>query len=138
MTEHNVTGDDIRVPTVEDIIKRQKNTILEFVLEDYIGEILPEELGYFDDEEINIHITMKDGSNTTVSLVTTEMVVQEIHNYPLNDTTMGIWVGQDAVAQIKAADKRTPLIVRMLEDGTIRYRPTGFFRSIWFWLFTPF
>jgi len=136
--EHNVTPDDIPVPTVEDIIKRKKNTVAGFVLEDYVGEVLPDELGYFDDEEINIRIAMKDGSNVTVSLVTTEMVVQEIHLYALNDTSMELSMDEETVADIKAADSRTATIVRMLEDGTIEYKPTGFFRRIWFFLFTPF
>jgi hypothetical protein len=136
--EHNVTTDEIPVPTVEDITRRQKNTIAGFVLDDYVGEILPEELDYFDNEEINIYVAMKDGTNLTVSLVTTEMVVQEIHPFALNETSMEVWVGEDTVAEVKAADNRTATIVRLLETGKIAYEPTSFFRRLWFWLFTPF
>lgn len=136
--EYNVTTDEIPVPTIEDITAAPKTTILDFVLENYIGEVIPEELDYFDEETINIYVAMKNGTNTTVSLVTTQMVVQEVHPYALNDTSMEVWIEEDAVRKIKAADTRTELIVSMLSDGTIRYRPTGFFRRIWFWLFTPF
>ncbi len=135
---YNVTEDEIPVPTIEDIIARQKNTIVGFVLEDYVGEILPEALDYFDDELITVHIMMKDNTTQDVGIATTEMVVQEAHPYALNDTSVEVWIEEDTVAAIKAADERTPLIVSKLEDGSIRYRPTGFFRRIWFWLFKPF
>lgn len=136
--QYNVTTDDVPVPTIEDIIRQEKNILLNFVLNDYIGEVIPEELEYFDEEEINIYVAMKDGSNATVGVVTTEMVVQEVHQYELNDSTMDIWIDEDAVAQIKAADKRAQTILTMLETGTIRYKPTGLWRRLWFWFFTPF
>ncbi len=137
--QHNVTTDAIPIPTVEQITsKAGKTTIAQFVIEDYVGEVIPEELDYFDDEAINIHVSLKDGTNTTVSLITTEMVVQEIHHYALNDTSINIRISEDTVVGIKAADNRTQTIVHLLADGTITYKPTGFFRRIWFWLFTPF
>ncbi len=136
--EYNVTTDDIKVPTIDDITARSKTTIAGFVLEDYVGEVLPESMGYFDDETINIFLSFKDGSNKTVSIVTTEMVLQEVHPYALNDTTLDIVMDEDTVASIKAADERTPKIINLLETGVITYRPTGFFRRIWFWLFKPF
>lgn len=136
--ERNVTLDDIPIPTVEDIIRKQKQTVLNFVLDDYVGEVLPEDLDYFDEETINIKVALKDGDNATVSVVTTEMVVQEVHNYPLNDSTMDVWMDEDAVAAIKASDNRTATIVSFLETGKIGYKPTGFFRRVWFLFFTPF
>lgn len=137
--EHNVTEDVTLPPTIEDITSAAgKTVILDFVIEDYVGEILPEELDYFDDEAVNIHVAMEDGSNTTVSLVTTEMVVQEIHPEAIAEPSMDIWVDEDAVKAVKAADNRTATITHMLSDGTIRYRPAGFWRSIWFFFFTPF
>ncbi len=136
--EHNVTPDDIPVPTLEDIVRRQKNTVLGTVLEDYVGEIIPEELDYFDDEIIAIHVEQNDGVNATVGLVTTEMVVQEVHAYELNGTTVEMWVDEDTVAGVKSSENRVEEIVRLLETGSIGYRPTGFFRRIWFWLFTPY
>jgi hypothetical protein len=136
--EHNVTGDDVPVLTVEEIIRKQKQTVLNFVLDDYVGEVLPEALDYFDDETINVQVALKDGANITVSIVTTEMVVQEVHNYALNDSTMNLWMDEEAVAAIKASDKRTETIVSFLETGKIGYTPTGFFRRIWFLFFTPF
>lgn len=136
--EHNITPDDIPIPTLEDIVRRQKNTVLGMVLEDYVGEILPEELDYFDEEIIAIHVSLNDLTNATVGLVTTEMVVQEAHPYELNDTTMEVWVKEDTVAGVNAAENRAGEIVRLLETGDIDYRPTGFFRRIWFWLFTPY
>ena len=135
---YNVAADDVSVPTIEDIIRREKNTVLNFVLDDYIGEIIPEELSYFDEENINIHISMKDNSNVTVSAVTTETVVQEVHLYALNDTSMDIWIDEDTIALIKASDKRTATIVTLLENNKILYKPTSFFRRLWFFFFTPF
>jgi hypothetical protein len=136
--QYNVTTDNVSVPTIEEIIAQRKNTVLGFVLEDYVGEVIPEELEYFDDEKINIHVALNDGTNTTVSVITTEMVIQEIHNYALNKTTMDVWVDEADAEKIRAGEERTPTIALMLENGEIEYRPRGFFRRIWFFLFTPF
>ncbi|MEM2916181.1 MAG: hypothetical protein QXT19_02385 [Candidatus Woesearchaeota archaeon] len=137
--QHNVTTDDIPMPTIEDIIRKGgKTEIAGFVIEDYVGEIIPEELAYFDDEKINFYIKMKDGNAYVASAVTTKNVVQEVHPYALNDSSMSVWIDEDALSAIKAAEQRTPLIVSMLSDGRIGYRPTGFFRRIWFWLFRPY
>jgi protein involved in temperature-dependent protein secretion len=51
---------------------------------------------------------------------------------------MEVWLDEAAAAKVKDSDKRAETIITMLTDGSIRYRPTGFFRRIWFWLFTPF
>ena len=137
VSDYDIPTEDVSegVTTVEDIIRRRKQTVLNFVLEDYVGEVLPEDLDYFDEEEINIYVT-----NTTinVSVVTTQMVVQEVHSYALNKSSMEIWIDEETVAKIKAADERTALIVRLLEDGTIKYKPRGFFRRFWFLFFRPF
>jgi hypothetical protein len=137
--QHNVTTDEVGVPTIEDITSRAgKTEIAGFVIENYVGEIIPESLDYFDDEEINVYLEMNDGSAYVASLVTTQMVVQEVHPYPLNDTSMELWVTETALNTIRDSDKRAETIVTMLSDGTIEYKPTGFFRKIWFWLFRPY
>jgi len=137
--QHNVTTDEIPVPTLEDITRKTgKTEIAGFIIEDYVGEVIPEPLKYFDDEEINFYIRMKDGTAYVASAVTTKSVVQEVHPHALNDSSMEVWVTEDALNSIRESDKRTETIVTMLTDGTIRYRPTGFFRRIWFWLFRPY
>jgi hypothetical protein len=137
--QHNVTEDNIAVPTIEDITRNGAKTELAgFVLEDYVGEVIPDALGYFDNENINAYITMNDKNEYVASIATKEMVVQEVHPYPLNDTSMELWISEDTLGKIKASDRRTETIVGMLGDGTIKYKPTGFFRRIWFWLFKPF
>ncbi len=137
--QHNVTTEEIPVPTIEDITRKAgKTEIAGFVIEDYVGEIIPEDLDYFDDEEINFYIKMNDGNEYVAGAVTTKNVVQEVHPYALNDTSMRVWIDEDALGAIKAADQRTPLIVSMLSDGRINYKPSGLFRRIWFWLFRPY
>ena len=137
--QHNITEDAVPVATIQDITANtNKHTIANFVVEDYIGEVIPDELHYFDDETVNIHIAMKDGKNQTVSLVTTQMVVQEVHPEAAAKPTMELWMDEAAAQQIKDADKRTITIVQMLSDGTITYHPTSFWRRLWFFFFTPF
>lgn len=137
--QHNITTDEIPIPTIEDIIAdKSKTTILGFVLDDAIGDVIPEDLDYFDEEDITINVAMTGGANVTIGVKTRELVVQEVHPEALSDSTMELWLDETAVAKIKESDKRTETIITMLTDGTIRYRPTGFFRRIWFWLFTPF
>lgn len=136
--EHNMTEDEVPVPTIEDMTKNAGKTELAgFVIEDYAGEVIPGALSYFDGENINVYINMND-TEYAASIATTQNVVQEVHPYPLNDTSMEIWITEDALGKIKASDKRTETITAMLGDGTIKYKPTGFFRRIWFWLFKPF
>jgi hypothetical protein len=136
---HNVTTDEISVPTIEDITsKAGKTEIAGLWIEDYVGEIIPESLDYFDDEEINVYITMKDNSQYVASIATTQRVVQEVHPYPLNDSSMEVWITEDGLNTIKQSEKRSEAIVNMLENGAIKYKPTGFFRRIWFWLFKPY
>ncbi len=111
--QHNVTEDELNVPTIEDITSRAgKTEIAGFLIEDYVGEVIPGEL--------------------------TKMVVQEVHPYGLNETSMEIWIGEDALNEIRNSDSRTATITRMLTDGTISYKPSGLFRRIWFWLFRPY
>ena len=136
--EYNVTTDDIPIHTIEDIIRRDKQKIANFVLEDYVGEIIPEDLEYFDDEVINVFIRFSDGSNKTVGIVTTQTVVQEIHPYPMNKSTMKMWIDEASLNKIRESTERTKTIVELLEDDSIEYKPRGFFRRIWFWLFRPF
>ncbi|MEM4239820.1 MAG: hypothetical protein QXK08_01365 [Candidatus Woesearchaeota archaeon] len=137
--QHNVTTDEISVPTIEDITRKAgKTEIAGFVIEDYVGEVLPEQLEYFDDEEINFYIKMNDGNEYIASAVTTKNVVQEVHPYALNDTSMEVHITENALNSIRQADRRADAIVKMLEDGTIQYKPTGLFRRIWFWLFRPY
>lgn len=137
--QHNITTDDVSIPTIDDITARAgKTTIAGFVIEDYVGEVIPDDLDYFDNEEINVYIKMTDNNEYVASLVTNQMVVQEVHPYPLNDTSMEIWIDEATLDSIKSADNRTTLIVSLLGDGKIKYKPTGFFRRIWFWLFRPY
>jgi hypothetical protein len=137
--QYNITTDNVSMPSLEDITRNGAKTELAgFVLEDYIGEVIPEQLEYFDAEDINAYIKMADGNEYVASLVTRETVVQEVHPYPLNDTSMEMWLSEETLGKIKASDTRTETIVTMLEDGTMKYKPTGFFRRIWFWLFKPF
>ncbi|MEM4247034.1 MAG: hypothetical protein QXR48_01950 [Candidatus Woesearchaeota archaeon] len=137
--QNNVTTDELPVPTIDDITRKAgKTEIAGFVIEDYVGEIIPDELDYFDNEEINVYIKMNDGTAYVASAITTKMVVQEVHPYALNDSSMEVWVTEEALNTIRESDRRTEAIVRMLSDGTISYRPTGFFRRIWFWLFRPY
>jgi hypothetical protein len=136
---YNVSTDNLSVPTIDDITSTAGKTELAgFLIENYIGEVLPEQLSYFDDEEINVYITMADSSEYAASIVTTQNVVQEVHPYPLNYSSMEIWVTEEALNSIRESDKRTETIVILLENGKIKYKPTGFFRRIWFWLFKPF
>jgi hypothetical protein len=137
--QHNITTDEIPIPTVEDIVTdKSKTQLLGFVLQDYIGDVIPKELNYFDEENINIIVAMAGGANVTVSVATREMVVQEVHPEAAENPTMEVWLDEAAAAKVKDSDKRAETIITMLTDGSIRYRPTGFFRRIWFWLFTPF
>jgi hypothetical protein len=135
---HNVTTDDIAVPTIEDITSAPKTTIAGVTLEDRIGQVLPESLEYFDDEAIVIHLALKDNTAQDISIVTTQMVVQEVHAEAAEDATMEVWVTEDAVNTILASEDKAARIELMLEDGTIKYKPAGFFRRIWFFFFTPF
>ncbi len=137
--QHNISEDEISVPTLAEITGGAgKTEIAGFFIEDYVGEVIPEDLDYFDDETINFYIKMNDGTAYVASAVTTKMVVQEVHPYGLNDTTMEVWTDEGALGEIKDSDSRTTIITRMLTDGTINYKPSGFFRRIWFWLFRPY
>ena len=137
--QHNITTDVELPPTIEQITAQSgKHTIVDFVLEDYIGEVIPDELQYFDDETITVHIVLKDNTTQNVSLVTTQTVVQETHAEAAAKPTMNIWLDEGTVRAIKASDTRTKTIVAMLADGTITYKPTGFWRRLWFFFFTPF
>jgi hypothetical protein len=137
---YNVSSNVTLPPTIEEITsKAGKAKVLGFVLEDYIGEVLPEDLSYFDGETIAVHVSNLDKTNTTVTVITEKNVVQDIKPNAPKKETLNIWISEDAVEKIKAAEgKRTRTIVSMLEDGKITYRPRGFWRRLWFFFFKPF
>ncbi len=103
------------------------------VLKDVEGQKLPGPVSaLFNNQNINIELTLADGSATTYGIVTKSSKVQTAQVGALDKPTLIVKTTEATVTKIQDSDNQLATLQASLKDGSISYTAVGFVNKVKF------
>ena len=97
------------------------------------GQVLEGPLAtLFGNQRVNIHITLDNGEQMILGLVTKKNVVQSLQAQAVEKPTLKIFATEAAVARIQSSDDPGTELLTAFDNEEVTYQAIGFFNKIKF------
>ena len=97
------------------------------------GQEIPSPLGMlFGDEKINVHLSLTNGEEMVVGVITEDDKVKSIDFSALEEVSLNVYASEEAITKIQNSDDQLSALKEAMDDDEISYKAVGFGNKIKF------